>query len=383
MLVLKQLLQHSQATLARELNLAPATIAQLLNKEIFPKKPTTAELKKAIGGFLRKQHIAFDDTMFNTVAVEAATPLIKEDTTMSMLLEKKPLSQQAKSHFKIFQDPFKNDVRASSDVFNGSNTAFISDYMWSAAKTSGGFIAVVGESGAGKSTLRKKLIDRVNREQEPIIIIEPIIRRMEDNDKKGKTLKSGDIEDAIIYTLSPLDKPRQSAEAKGRQLQRLLVDSSRAGNSHCLIIEEAHCLPIPTLKHLKRFHEMENGFDSLLSVILIGQPELTLKLAGKAGDVREVSQRCELIEIAPLDKQLEEYLTFKFSRVGASLEAVFEKDALAAIRERLTFAKSSKNNHEQVSLLYPLMINNLVTKAMNLAATLGFAKVSFDLIKEA
>jgi len=76
-------------------------------------------------------------------------------------------------------------------------------------------------------------------------------------------------------------------------------------------------------------------------------------------------------------------LKFKLERVGSSLEAVFEKNALDAIRERLIFSKSSKNSREVVSLMYPLMINNLVTGAMNQAATFGLPKVSFDLIKEA
>lgn len=134
---------------------------------------------------------------------------------------------------------------------------------------------------------------------------------------------------------------------------------------------------------LKRFFELEDGFKKLLSIVLIGQTELKTKLSERAHEVREVVQRCELIELSPLDAHLEDYLRFKFARVGSTLDAVFDKNALDAIRERLIFAKSSKNNREVVSLMYPLMINNLVTGAMNQAATFGLPKVSFNLIKEA
>jgi type II secretory pathway predicted ATPase ExeA len=383
MLALKLLLQQhniSQALLARELNLAPATIAQWLNKEIYPKTPTTDDLKAAVIRFLRKQTIAFDDTIFNTVAAETATPLTEED--MNMLLRKQTLSPQAKAHFKFFQDPFENDVQAAEDVYSSPDIRFVREYLWQTAKQ-GGFIAVIGESGAGKSTLRKDLIDRVYREDAPIIIIEPVVLGMEDNDVKGKTLKAASIADAIIRTLSPLDKPKLSMEAKGRQLQQILKNSRRAGFNHCLVIEEAHALSVPTLKHLKRFFELEDGFKKLLSIVLIGQTELKTKLSERAPEVREVVQRCELIELSPLDSHLEDYLRFKFERVGSSLDAVFDKNALDAIRERLIFSKSSKNSREVVSLMYPLMINNLITGAMNEAARLGFPSVSFDLIKEA
>lgn len=383
MLALKPLLQThgiSQADLARGLNLAPATIAQLLNKEIFPKTPTTAELKKAIAGFLTKKGIAFDNAIFNTVVAEPTTPLTTED--IDMLLRKQTLTPQARAHFKLFQNPFDNDVQAAEDVYTSPSIGYVREYLWQTAKH-GGFIAVTGESGAGKSTLRRDLVDRIQREDAPIITIEPSVLAMEDNDMKGKTLKSSGIADALIYTLAPLEKPKMSMEAKTRQLHRILKDSRRSGFSHCLIIEEAHALSAPTLKHLKRFFELEDGFKKLLSIVLIGQTELKTKLSERSPEVREVVQRCELVELAPLDAQLEDYLRFKLSRVGSSLDAVFEKNALDAVRERLIFAKSSKNSREVVSLMYPLMINNLVTGAMNMTATLGLPKVSFDLIKEA
>lgn len=387
MLALKAVLQQhdiSQAELARAINLAPATVAQLLNKEIYPKNPTPAKLKKAIAEFLDEKNIELDDfnSMFHSVAVDAATsPLSNED--IDMLLRKQTLTPAAKQHFKLFQNPFDNDVQAAEDVYSSPDIRFVREYLWITAKL-GGFIAIVGESGAGKSTLRRDLIDRIAREEAPIITIEPVVLAMEDNDVKGKTLKASSIADAIIRTLSPLENPKLSMEAKGRQLQRILTNSRRAGFSHCLIIEEAHGLSVPTLKHLKRFFELEDGFKKLLSIVLIGQTELKTKLSERAHEVREVVQRCELIELRPLDAQLEDYLRFKFTRVGSSLDTIFDKDATDAIRKRLIFTKStSKNNHDTVSLMYPLMINNLVTGAMNEAAALGFPKVSFDLIKEA
>ncbi|VEI45183.1 Uncharacterised protein [Actinobacillus equuli] len=53
---------------------------------------------------------------------------------------------------------------------------------------------------------------------------------------------------------------------------------------------------------------MEDGFKKLLSIVLIGQPELKLKLSERNTEVREVVQRCEVVELAPLDAELERYV---------------------------------------------------------------------------
>lgn len=388
MLALKAVLTShgiSQAKLARNINLSAATIAQLLNHEQWPTYPSPTQLKGLITEALLDLNITVDAAMFKPVAVEAKaspTSLPPNQEGIDMLLRKQCLSPQARKQFNLFRDPFSDDVNAAEDVFSSPSIRYVREYLWTTAKL-GGFMAVVGESGAGKSTLRKDLEERISREEAPIILIQPYVLGMEDNDKKGKTLKSAAIADAIIVTVAPNERPKTSMEAKSRQLHRILKDSRRAGFAHCLVIEEAHALNTQTLKHLKRFLELEDGFKKLLSIVLIGQTELKTKLCERSPEVREVVQRCELVELAALDAHLDDYLRFKFKRVGADLSAIFEPDAFDGIRARLIFTKPSKSNRETLSLMYPLMVNNLVNRAMNEAAKLGFAKVSAELIREA
>ena len=386
MLALKRVLQQAgiaQAELARALGISEATMAQLLNHHVWPSKPDRELLSTSIELELKKAGVPWNVGLIEIVpAVLAASDktITLEETTM--LLRKTSLSPAAKQHFKLFKSPFDEDVQEAADVFSTPANRYVREYLWQTAKV-GGFVAIVGESGAGKSTLRKELEDRVLRESAPIVLIQPYVLGMEDSDGKGKTLKSSAIADALITEIAPNERPKSSMEAKSRQLHRILRDSRRSGFSHCLIIEEAHALNTHTLKHLKRFLELEDGFNRLLSIILIGQTELKTKLSGRCPDVREVVQRCELVELQPLDAHLSEYIKFKFSRVGVELDAVFEKDALDGIVSRLIFSKQGKNSRETVSLMYPLMVNNLVTASMNQAALLGFDKVSGDLIREA
>ncbi len=89
-------------------------------------------------------------------------------------------------------------------------------------------MAVIGESGAGKSTLRRDLTERINRDA-PVIVIEPYIIAMEDNDVKGKTLKAAAIAEAIISTIAPLESVRQQSGRPLRQLHRVLKDEQPGG----------------------------------------------------------------------------------------------------------------------------------------------------------
>lgn len=281
------------------------------------------------------------------------------------------LSPAAKRHFKLFRDPFQDDVTGPEDVFLSGEQRYISEAMFQVAKH-GGFLAVPGESGSGKSTLRKLLLDRIKGQ--PIRVIFP-----QAIDKERLTIEH--MCRAIINDLAPGESIKASREAQARHVKEVLMRSSAVDNSHVLLIEEAHDLSISTLKSLKRFYELEDGFKKLLGIVLIGQTELKDKLdENRYPDAREVIRRCELAELMPLGDDLEKYLALKFKRVGIDdLGLLFAADAYDGIRARLT--KSKPGRREVYSQLYPLVVNNLVTKAMNRAAESCIPIISGDLLK--
>lgn len=224
--------------------------------------------------------------------------------------------------------------------------------------------------------------ERLIQDGKSVIIIEPYVLAMEDNDVKGKTLKSVHIAEAILDAITPNEKAKRSPEARFRQVHKALMESHKAGNRHVLIIEEAHGLPLPTLKHLKRFYELKAGFARLLGIILIGQTELAVKLSENNPNVREVVQRCEIATLMPLsDGKLATYLKHKFERAGVDVSQVLDKSAIDAIACRLTVKMRDKSGSKEHSLLYPLAVNNLVCMAMNTACELGFERVDSDVIK--
>lgn len=286
------------------------------------------------------------------------------------LPEPEMLTAPAREHFGLARNPFVDDVQGPQDVFLSKDQRYIRESMYYAARH-GGFLAVVGESGSGKTTLRRDLLDRIRRDNEPIVAIQP--------QAVDKTLlTAGHICDAIIADLST-EHPKRSLEAKSRQVQRILANSARTGNAHVLVIEEAHDIGTATLKYLKRFWELEDGFRKLLGIILVGQPELGDRLDERRNyEAREVIRRCEVARLRSLNGSMEAYLELKFKRVGVKLEDVFEKDAFDAIRARLTRRKP--NGGEAESHAYPLVVHAVVVKAMNTAAELGLPKISAELI---
>ena len=295
-----------------------------------------------------------------------------------MLLRKQTLGVETLKHFGLKRDPFNQDINEVGDVFMSADAQYVRQFM-QATVMHGGMLAVVGESGAGKSTLRLELIERM-RDKKGVIIIEPYVLAMEENDLLGKTLKSAAIAESILRCINPLSKPKRSPDARFAQVHDELRRSGQNGNKHVLIIEEAHALPTATLKHLKRFVELADGMKRLLSIILIGQPELAQKLSEKNNEVREVVQRCQVISLPSLGNDLEAYLAHKLSRpaVGGALSKVINKSGLDAMRTRLTAGSGAK----AVSVAYPLMAANLLSAAMNIAAELGAAIVDEHIVTQ-
>lgn len=380
-----------EAGVRKGMPIASSTLSYLLTRRVWPSTTSVTTIQATVARFLADKGVpqAEIDAAWDVEGLAAPAPPPATRALLAVgqckvgsraeadepedpfeLPEAEMLSSAARQHFNLARHPFVDDVQGAQDVYLSADQRYIRESMYYAAKH-GGFVAVIGESGSGKTTLRRDLIERIRRDDEPIVIIQP-----QAIDKC--VLTAAHICDAIIADLST-EKPKLSLEAKARQVQRILASSSRTGNAHVLMIEEAHDLSVPTLKYLKRFWELEDGFRKLLGIILVGQPELGDRLDERRNyDAREVIRRIEQARLKPLNGNLEEYLALKLKRVGLKLDDVFERDAFDAIRTRLT--RRRHGTQEVESQLYPLVVQNLVVKCMNQVVELGMPKVSGELV---
>lgn len=386
---------------AKDVPLSRTALSQILNYSFFPRNTTPEAIKEQIEAALLVRGVpeaeladiweAEGDDRFRGVFPIGShvgkpapkppgfgrnrKPALVEPEFEKMEIQM--LSPQAKRHFKLFRDPFQNDVNEPADVYQSDSQRYVLEAMLQTALL-GGITAVIGESGSGKTTLRKLLQHRIAGERQQIRIIFP-----QTLDKSK--LSTGAICTAIIKDLEPETTVRSSLEAQARQVNEVLLRSSRAGFKHVLMIEEAHDLSVQTLKYLKRFYEIESddGFGKVLAIVLVAQPEMKVKLdAGRYPMAREFINRCEVATLEPLINaaQVAEYLKHKLVRCGVAVDTAFDDGAFEAIRTRWT--KIDPESRRVRTQLYPLIVNNTATRAMNLAAELGLPMVTADLIKE-
>lgn len=293
-----------------------------------------------------------------------------------MLSPKQTLTDDARKAFGLFSNPFDGEVITQDQMFMNGEIRFVREAAWQAA-INGRFVAVVGESGAGKSTVLADLKERIMLDRKPVIMIEPSVVGMAENDSVGKTLKLADIQTALVMTLDPGSPVLQTSEKRTRQVLKLLEHSAMAGNVHLLLIEEAHALPVPTFNQLKRLHEkMRLGRRPLLGILLLAhERELRVKL--NRYDTREVMQRCEIARLPPLGGSLRGYLEHRAKVAGFKLDQFITPEGLDELQSRMTVDRHDGT----VSLLYPLNVNNWMTAALNTAASLGAPRVDRDVVR--
>lgn len=356
----------------------------LINWGTWPKKTPEQSIRSQTIRFLRANNVpteviasAFDvdvkskasghDRPHVLKAVLAVTP--EEE---ALLLEPVMLKQQAKRHFKITFDPFGLEPQSAADVYFGDEQRFVAAALREAIDNTR-MVALVGESGSGKSTLWDWITDQIATQAQPIHLIKPQI-----TDKERITGRG--ILQAIVRDLDPTVKCRNCSEELARQAYQLLAERVADGQRCVLVFEEGHDLNVLAIKQLKRFHEMKAGYRRFLSIILLAQPELMRKLNRVGGEAREVKNRMEIIRMLPLDNDLEAYIAHRLERGSIKPDAIFDPSAYDAIKKALSGISADQ---KPVSMCYPLLVGNLATRAMNIAAELGAPKVDARIVADA
>jgi len=332
-----------QQVIADAAGISKSTLSQIINHDIWPKDELLCAkiklvLKEYVGNF---DSTAEEEDADNTYVEDGRQNLLGFDTL---------------KHFGLVRNPFLNDINSPKDIYTSESHLFLRE-MLRAVATHPAFLAISGEVGAGKSTIRRQVASEIEAEGGKIIYPQII-------DKTKITPAS--LLDAIILDLTDGGGANLSLEAKSRKATTILTARKTKRLKTVMIVEEAHLLSVASLKALKQIYELGEGFEKLISIILIGQTELTIRLDPANDELREVVERIQPVSISPLDN-VEEYLSHKFKRVGGSLEKVMEPDAIAAIAARLPVA-------------YPQTVNNVASAAMTIASRMGEPKVTGQLI---
>lgn len=380
----------SQADMQRalkntDITLSASAITQILRHGNWPKTIDAEVIKAAINDYLSSyatqkeiDHVWNENRQANRKPKEVAASRSKAVTKTIILdqPEQQMLNPNTMRHFKLTRHPFENEIRSEDDLFMSDQQILLREAMVQAA-LGGSIFAVTGECGAGKTEVRKGFLEYIHRNHPEIQVIEPMVINK-------KRLTPEMIFDAIAEDLNITNMPA-GLERRARKVDAALRRSVKTGNRHVLVIEEAHDLTNNVIKQLKRIWELSDGFTRLISIILIGQPELESILAPSNYEVREFARRCNMMKVYPLGHSITEYIAHKFQRCNVNYLNVIEPSAIAALQERMkakiSYGMTAKA-HEHQDMSYPLIVNNWLVIAMNLANELGEPKVTSEMVKE-
>jgi general secretion pathway protein A len=198
------------------------------------------------------------------------------------------------------------------------------DYGISSRK---GLIVLIGEAGTGKTTLlRRVILKGVNTtgratSVKAVYLANPTLDRRE----FVEYLSRG-------FGLSP-----EAATSKTRlllELEEALIALRRANASVALIIDEAQSLPHELMEEVRLLANIESDTEKLLPVVLVGQPELALRLNDRP--LRQLKQRVSLrCRLDPLDlQQTAAYIAHRLTLAGGDPASTFSREAVIAIYER-------------------------------------------------
>jgi general secretion pathway protein A len=141
----------------------------------------------------------------------------------------------------------------------------------------GGFILLTGEVGTGKTTVNRCLLEQLPDTTDLAIILNPALSAVE-------LLASACDELSIDYP-----EGTQSLKALTDALHRYLLENYDRGRKTVLMIDEAQHLDFDVLEQIRLLTNLETNDEKLLQIILIGQPELSDKLARP--ELRQLNQR--------------------------------------------------------------------------------------------
>ena len=219
------------------------------------------------------------------------------------------------NYFGLREAPF-NLTPDPKFFFNSEHHREALAGLYYGIKSKKGFIVVTGEVGTGKTTVIRKLLRNLEATHKSVFIFNTL-------------LTFDELFEAILLDLDL--EPAPGRVAMHQQLNEFLLDQVKRGNIVSLLIDEAQNLGEESLEAVRLLSNLETDREKLLQIILIGQPELDVKLNGRS--LRQLKQRvslwCRLNRLS--QAEVEAYIAHRLAVAGYAGPEIFPKTSLETI----------------------------------------------------
>jgi general secretion pathway protein A len=186
-----------------------------------------------------------------------------------------------------------------------------------------GFMVVYGEIGTGKTTLCRAVLDTIEKNVYPALLLNPFLTEL-------------DLLKAILADFG-VTGPRVSNAGSSKQdlinaLNEYLISVLESDGRAVLLIDEAQNIPLATLEQIRILSNLETHNAKLLQIVLVGQLELMDVLSKP--ELRQLYQRISIkCELTPFSREeVEQYIRHRLAIAGGGQSRItFTPDALKEI----------------------------------------------------
>ena len=212
------------------------------------------------------------------------------------------------------------------------------------------FVLLTGEVGTGKTTMVRALLSSLDTGVKYVHLANPLLSPRE----------------FIAYLILSAFENKIHFKTKSEFLiafEAFLTKVQQRNMHFLLVIDEAHRLSFDLLEEIRLLSNLETAEEKLISIFLVGQPELNDRLSEPR--CRALLQRISVrYHIPPLNaKETREYVMTRLRKAGSKrAEEIFPNKTIDAIH--------------QYSEGYPRMINILADNSLLLGYSKGESKIS-------
>ena len=222
------------------------------------------------------------------------------------------------TYFGLSQAPFNITPDPSFLYLSASHREGLAQLSYG-IRARKGFVVLTGEVGTGKTTLIHALLNDLNGSAHTALIFSAVV-------SPADLLRTVCEEFGLIEPKRPLQEIHDYLVS----LNGFLLQSYRKGENCALIIDESQNLSAEVLESIRLLSNFETSKDKLLQILLVGQPELAVRL--NSLELRQLKQRVMLrhhLRTLSLHECCE-YVSHRLKVAGGEL-SIFTANALESI----------------------------------------------------